>query len=73
LLAADRGSPDFLATHDEVARARIRSVVLAQAWRGGLQHQISRMLKGWDILPDDQRAGRAAGGAASTTPGSPAP
>jgi predicted nucleic acid-binding protein len=36
-------------------------VVLAQAWRGGPQHQISRVLKGCDILPDDQAAGRAAG------------
>ena len=48
-----------------MTRARIRPVVpvvvLAQAWRGGPQHQISRVLKGCDILPDDQRAGRAAG------------
>src|ERR1019366_5751603 len=29
--------------------------------RGGPQHQVSRVLKGCDILPDDQRAGRAAG------------
>jgi len=36
-------------------------VVLAQAWRGGPQHQISRVLKGCDILPDDQHIGRAAG------------
>jgi predicted nucleic acid-binding protein len=36
-------------------------VVLAQAWRGGPQHQISRVLKACDILPDDQRTGRAAG------------
>ena len=65
LLAAERGNPDFLALHDEVTRARIRPVVpvvvLAQAWRGGPQRQISRVLKGCDILPDDQRAGRAAG------------
>jgi predicted nucleic acid-binding protein len=65
LLAAERGNPDFLALHDEVTRARIRPVVpvvvLAQAWRGGPQHQISRVLKGCDVLPDDQRAGRAAG------------
>ena len=65
LLAAERGNADFLALHDEVTRARIRPVVpvvvLAQAWRGGPQHQISRVLKGCDILPDDQRAGRAAG------------
>lgn len=65
LLAAERGNPDFLALHDEVTRARIRPavpvVVLAKAWRGGPQHQISRVLKGCDVLPDDQRVGRAAG------------
>src|SRR5258705_12049807 len=45
-------------------------VVLAQAWRGGPQHQISRVLKGCDIIPDDDRTGRAAGvacAAAGTT------
>ena len=65
LLAAERRNPDFLAAHDELTSAHIRPlvpvVVLAQAWRGGLQHQISRVLKACDILPDDQRTGRAAG------------
>src|SRR5216683_977382 len=66
LLAAQRRNPDFLALHDELTAARIRPiipvvVVLAQAWRGGPQHQISRVLKGCDELPDDQRTGRAAG------------
>jgi predicted nucleic acid-binding protein len=65
LLAAERRNPDFLALHDEAASARIRPivpvVVLAQAWRGGPQHQISRVLKGCDILPDDAATGRAAG------------
>ena len=65
LLAAERRNPDFLALHDELTSARIRPlipvVVLAQAWRGGPQHQISRILKGCDILPDDERTGRAAG------------
>lgn len=65
LLAAERRNPDFLALHEELAAARIRPivpvVVLAQAWRGGLQHQISRVLKGCDIRPDDERTGRAAG------------
>jgi hypothetical protein len=65
LLAAERRNPDFLALHDEVTRARIRPivpvVVLAQAWPGGPQHQISRVLKGCDILPDDAATGRAAG------------
>ncbi|HUD36042.1 MAG TPA: hypothetical protein VMR14_04030 [Streptosporangiaceae bacterium] len=57
LLAAERANPDFLALHDEVTRHRIRPavpvVVLAQAWRGGPQHSISRVLKACDIIPDD--------------------
>jgi predicted nucleic acid-binding protein len=65
LLAAERRNPDFLALHDAATAARIRPivpvVVLAQVWRGGPQHQISRTLKGCDILPDDASTGRAAG------------
>ncbi len=65
LLAAERRNPDFLALHDELTAARIRPlvpvVVLAQAWRGGPQHQISRILKACDTIPDDERTGRAAG------------
>jgi hypothetical protein len=65
LLAAERRNPDFLALHDELTAARIRPivpvVVLAQAWRGGPQHQISKVLKACDIVPDDERSGRAAG------------
>ncbi|MEV4322554.1 hypothetical protein ACIG5D_11105 [Microbispora rosea] len=65
LLAAERRNPDFLALHDELTAARIRPLVpvvaLAQAWRGGPQHQISRVLKGCDIRPDDEHVGRAAG------------
>jgi predicted nucleic acid-binding protein len=65
LLAAERRNPDFLVLHDELTAARIRPivpvVVLAQAWRGGPQHQISRVLKACDIIPDDERTGRAAG------------
>ena len=74
LLAAERRNPDLLALHDELTSARIRPlvpvVVLAQAWRGGPQHQISRVLKACDIVSDDQRIGRAAGvacAAAGTT------
>ncbi|TDO47301.1 putative nucleic acid-binding protein [Kribbella sp. VKM Ac-2527] len=65
LVAAERNSPDLLALHDEITAARVRPivpvVVLAQAWRGGPQHQLSRLLKGCEIVPDDQRIGRAAG------------
>jgi predicted nucleic acid-binding protein len=64
-LAAERRNPDFLALHDELTAARVRPVVpvvvLAQAWRGGPQHQLSRVLKGCDVIPDDQPTGRAAG------------
>jgi len=63
--AAERRNPDFLALHDELTAARIRPivpvVVLVQAWCGGPQHQISRVLKACDIVPDDERTGRAAG------------
>ena len=55
LLAAERRNPDFLALHDELTAARIRPivpvVVLAQAWRGGPQHQISRVLKATTSFP----------------------
>ena len=65
LLAAERRNPDFVALHDELTKARIRPlvpvVVLAQAWRGGPQHQISRVLKACDIVVEDERTGRAAG------------
>ena len=71
LLAAERRNPDFLALHNELTAARIRPlvpvVVLAQAWRGGPQHQISRVLKGCDIIADDERAGRAAGAACAAS------
>ena len=69
LLAAERRNPDFLALHDELTSARIRPLVpvavLAQAWRGGPQHQISRVLKACDILPMTS--------APAAPPASPAP
>jgi hypothetical protein len=38
-------------------------VVLAQAWHGGPQPNLSRLLKGCQVVPDDERIGRAAGAA----------
>jgi predicted nucleic acid-binding protein len=35
--------------------------MLHQAWRGGPQHRISKVLKACDIIPDDEATGRAAG------------
>jgi predicted nucleic acid-binding protein len=65
LLAAEGADPDFLALHDEVTSHSIRPlvpvVVLAQAWRGGPAHRISKVLKACDIVPDDEAIGRAAG------------
>ena len=64
-LAAQRHAPRFITLHEGLVATRVRPVVpvvvLAQAWRGGPAHQISRVLKGCDILPDDERIGRAAG------------
>lgn len=71
LLAAERASPDFLALHGELTANRIRPivpvVVLAQAWRGGPQARISRVLKACDIVPDDESIGRAAGTACAAS------
>ncbi|CAM3652089.1 PIN domain-containing protein [Nocardiopsis rhodophaea] len=74
LIAAERRAPDMLSLHDEVTGAGlcpiVPVVVLAQAWRGGPQQRLSRLLKGCDIVPDDAAIGRAAGtacGAAGTS------
>ena len=65
LLAAERRDADFLALHDDVTGSQVQPivpvVVLAQAWRGGPQHGLSRTLKACDVLPDDEHIGRAAG------------
>ncbi len=67
LLAAERWHPDVVALHERLTAARLRPlvpvVVLAQAWRGGPQPNLSRLLKGCHVLPDDERVGRAAGAA----------
>ena len=51
--------------------ARIRPIVpvavLAQGLARRPPHQISRVLKGCDILPDDQHIGRAAGAACAVS------
>ncbi|MGH3237885.1 MAG: type II toxin-antitoxin system VapC family toxin, partial [Streptosporangiaceae bacterium] len=41
--------------------------IVSRAGRGGPHHQISRVLKGCDILPGDEHAGRAAGVACATS------
>jgi len=70
LVAAERQNARFLALHDELLTAGIRPVVpvavLAQAWRGGPQHRLSRVLKGCMVVVDDERVGRAAGAMCAT-------
>lgn len=65
LVAADRGDWAMLTRHQAALRIGtdiiVPVVVLAQAWRGGPQHGLSRLLKGCTILPDDASSGKAAG------------
>ena len=65
LLAAERGNRTMWAVHrrglDRAGLAVVPAVVLGQAWRGGPQPQLSRLLKGCGIESFDENAGRAAG------------
>lgn len=67
LTAAERHDKNVLALHQQTLAAQrkpvVPVVVLAQAWRGGPQAQLSRVLRGCDVWPDDERIGRAAGAA----------
>jgi hypothetical protein len=70
LLAAERRHPDILLLHERLTRESVQPivpvVVLAQAWRGGPQHNLSKLLKGCRIQVDEERIGRAAGVACAT-------
>jgi hypothetical protein len=65
LLAAERGDRTMWAVHrrglDRAGQAVVPAVVLGQAWRGGPQTQLSRLLKGCVIESFDENAGRAVG------------
>lgn len=64
LVAAERNRPAIWEIHLETLALGVRPVVpvvvLAQAWRGGPQHNLSRLLRGCRILPDTEETGRAA-------------
>lgn len=65
LIAAERADQRLSAFH-KAARLSgwtpvVPVVVLAQAWRGGPQPRLSRLLKGCDVLPDTEHIGRRAG------------
>ncbi|MGH3754187.1 MAG: PIN domain-containing protein [Pseudonocardiaceae bacterium] len=65
LLAAERGDRTMWAVHrrglDRAGQAVVPAVVLGQAWRGGPQPQLSRLLKGCVIESFDENIGRAVG------------
>ena len=62
LLAAERRSPRMRALHDAaLARDVVPVVVLAQAWRGGPQAELSRFLRGCAVEAHTAAVGRAAG------------
>lgn len=65
LLAAERDNQRVWKLHHAALAAGLRpvvpAVVLAQAWRGGPQHNLSRLLRGCNVTPDDEDLCRAAG------------
>lgn len=65
LLAAERHDPRTWERHAASLGRGVPPVVpvvvLAQAWRGGPQPNLSRLLRGCDVLPDTEQLGRAAG------------
>ena len=65
LVAAERRDARMWAMHQRALSRGIRPfvpvVVLAQAWRGGPQHNLSQLLRGCQVIPDTESLGRLAG------------
>jgi predicted nucleic acid-binding protein len=74
LLAAERGSEWMWTFHREVLGQRVYptlpAVVLGQAWRGGPQARLSRLLHGCNVDPLTESQARAAGAALAASGGS---
>jgi predicted nucleic acid-binding protein len=74
LIAAERGSQAMWAFHRRLlergVRPRLSTVVLAQAWRGGPQVQLSRLLRGCRVEPLAETDARMAGAALAASGGS---
>jgi len=70
LIAADRGDRGAWAVHARALRAGVRivvpAVVLAQAWRGGPQASLARLLAGCVLEPVSLADARFAGAACAT-------
>ncbi|SBW28664.1 PilT protein domain-containing protein [Candidatus Protofrankia californiensis] len=65
LLAAEAGDREMWALHRRILEREVRPVipapVLTQAWRGGPQPLLSRLLKGCDVEPLSEETARAVG------------
>jgi hypothetical protein len=65
LLAAERGARTMWAMHAAILGEDLSPLVptgvLAQAWRGGPQANLSRLLAGCTVVPLDERHARASG------------
>ncbi len=74
LIAAERGSQSLWALHRRLlergVRPTVSTVVLGQAWRGGPQAQLSRLLKGCRVDPLSEPQARSAGAALAASKGS---
>lgn len=74
LLAAERGSEWMWTFHREVlgqgVYPTLPAVVLGQAWRGGPQARLSRLLHGCNVDPLTESQARAAGAALAASGGS---
>jgi hypothetical protein len=72
LLAAERRDARMWERHAAALAAGIVPVVpvvvLAQAWRGGPQPNLSRLLRGCTVIPDSEGLGRAAGAVCAKAP-----
>jgi predicted nucleic acid-binding protein len=70
LLAAERADLALATLHAQLAgvgaRPMVPAVVLAQAWRGGPQPRLSRLLEGCLVVPNDERIARSAGAACAS-------
>lgn len=71
LIAAEGGDRAMWALHEAALRRgltpAVPTVVLAQAWRGGPQAQLSRLLKGCIIEPLSEGQARATGEACAAS------
>jgi hypothetical protein len=67
LIAAEAGEQGMWALHDQAVRARqppcVPAAVLAQAWRGGPQPKLSRLLNACEVDPMSEEQARSAGAA----------